>query len=121
MKFSLVKIDETKYFDCLPHDIGRIFTVYMYNPDEQTHCCEITPSYYLIPVDCYAERTHLLSDEPEKERVYDILENSMNGFEGIYRHCSSIDQIGDEFKFTSKNDFESEDEAFEYYRSNHCL
>lgn len=125
MKCSLVALEETEFFSPeIKSKVGKIFTVYMYNPDEETHCCEVTPSYFCIPIDItigYPDELYdSLSDE-QREELMDVLEESVNGSEGTYIHVKDIDRIDSKYKFESKNDFEDEEEALDYYRSNKML
>lgn len=121
MKFALVALEETKYWD--PEIIkktGRIFTTYAYNPEEATNCCEITPSYYLIPVDFFCENT--ISDSFQESVYHDW----SIATEPCYVHCHVIDNMAEVnsgflVKYESKNDFEDEDQALDYFQGNSFL
>ena len=86
--FRLVKIDETKHWrEDIAVACGRIFGVYLYNKNEHSYCCELTPSYTLIPLYSYAENE--ITDE--------IAEELMNGDslcnDVTYVHVSSVDKL----------------------------
>lgn len=123
MRFNLVAINETHLFSPeIVAKVGKIETIYCYNPDVAIHCCEITLSYELIPVDFRTERLHELPEGAEKEKLYDDLTEATGGSDIMYVHCSSIDRIpAGNRKFESKNDFEDEEEALDYFRSNQML
>jgi len=107
MKYKAVAIDETKHWvDSISKSAGKIFCVCIYNSEEVTHCCEITPSYYLIPIYSYCENE--VSEEIKEEIICnDILEP-------FYVHCSSIDSMQN----VDAGNFETEDEAHEQNRCN---
>jgi len=121
MKFNLVALEETQHWDPeITNKTGRIFTVYAYNPEEATNCCEITPSYYLIPVDFFCENT--LSDSLQ-ESVYREWAIATDPF---YAHCSTIDRMPEKrdgflVRYESKNDFDDEDSALDYFQGNSFL
>ena len=125
MKYSLIALNETEYFtDEIKSKVSKIYTVYAYNPEEEVYCCEITPSYFCIPIDFTIpfsdELYDSLSDE-QKEALNDVLEESVNVSDGIYVHVRDVERIDSKYKFESKNDFQDEEEALDYYRSNKML
>jgi len=121
MKFNLVALEETQYWNPeIIQKTGRIFTAYAYTPDEATHCCEITPSYYLIPVDFFTEKE--IDDEFQGE----LLGDWRAATEPCYVHCSSIDRMPEKIdgflvKHEDANDFEDEEEAIDYFGGNSFL
>lgn len=84
--FHLVAIDNTKYWrDDIQKACGKITTVYYYDKGQHTYCCELTPSYYLIPLYAFAENE--ISDE-----VYDDLMLGIASEDPGYEHVSSVDK-----------------------------
>jgi len=121
MKFNLVALEETQYWNPeITQKTGRIFTTYAYCPSQMTYCCEVTPSYYLEPVDFFFE------NEVDDEFYSELYGMWSLDQEGTYMHCKSIEAIppmkdGFRMKYESKNDFEDEEEAYEYFRCNQFL
>ena len=76
-----------------PH-IQNIRGVYLFDHNERTFCCEMTPSYWLIhlydEVILTPEADEAL-DEFEKDDIYQEYENC--GGDDIYVHCHTIDAI----------------------------
>lgn len=87
---------------------GSLYTLYFYNPEEATHCCEVTPSYYLTPFDYYGKET--LSDGDDSEYRSDILG------EEIYAHCRAINALDDKFKATIEIDVDEDEDIMEEAR-----
>ena len=86
--FRLVAIEETRNWrEDIAAACGRIFGVYLYNKNEHTYCCELAPSYTIIPLYSYAEKE--ISDE--------IAEKLMNGDslcnDVTYVHVSEVDKL----------------------------
>ena len=93
----LVSFDETEYYKIYPEHEGKIakvYGVYLFDRNEITHCCEMTPSYFLThlydTVCLTPEADDTLTDE-EKSRIYEEYENE--GGEDIYVHCHTIDNM----------------------------
>ncbi len=85
--FRIVSIEETRNWrEDIAEACGKIFGVYMYNANEQTFCCELAPSYTLIPLYSYAE----------KEITDEIAEELMAGdslcTDVSYVHVSQVDK-----------------------------
>ena len=92
----LVALDETEHWH-IPEKFKDIVIsirgVYLLDRNEITHCCETTPSYWLMhlydsPV--YSDAYDKLTDE-EKEEVHDYFE--MEHGDDIYVHCHTIDRM----------------------------
>ena len=65
---------------------GAIYTVFLYDPEKVTYCCEYTPSYALY----YIESFPLL--EGASDELLDRIQEAQT--ERIdYYHCNSIDRI----------------------------
>jgi hypothetical protein len=86
--FRLVSIEETRNWrEDIAVACGKIFGVYMYNANEQTFCCELAPSYTLIPLYSYAEKE--ITDEIAEELMAgDSLCNDIT-----YVHVSQVDKL----------------------------
>lgn len=98
--FHVIKIDETRFFndEKLVKAAGKIFVIYMYDKNERTYCCELTPSYYLIPLYNYSE--NWLEDD-----LNDELMNLEHLNDVMYVHCSDIDNGGFEQKAKDCNGY----------------
>lgn len=120
MRANLIALDETKdWTESIQEKAGKLYTVYLYNPNEKTHYCEITPSYYLIPLYAFAEK------EIDDETQGDLLEGIASE-DPHYYHCHSIDSIpkknkeGMRIRYSGSG-FENMEEAQEYYQMNYKL
>lgn len=115
-RFFLVRFDETEYLSAdIDPEYGRLFTAYCYDPDEVTYCCEVSPSYYLMPVYSYFSAARTDNDELRIE-IEDTI-SRLN--EPCYVHCSRVDKMTEVHK--GRNRFDYEDEALEYYSGNWYL
>lgn len=105
--YKAIAIDQTEYWvESFRKEAGKIYQVCVFNSNEVTHCCDIRPSYYLIPLYSYCEND--ISDELDEE----ILEN--DSLEPFYMYCGSVDT----YKAIDCGDFESEEEAIDYLKGN---
>lgn len=103
-----IVFDTTRYWDkgfLEEHGITKIEEVYLYDKNEVTYCCEVTPSYWLRWVDANATTIH---DDDAYDRDWDaerkrdranelVREGAMlsahdEGW-GIYVHCHEIDRV----------------------------
>jgi hypothetical protein len=73
--------------------IERIDDVFLYDKSERTHCCEWTPSYYLIYL-----YTSILCREAMDEHRRDELDQKYAHIatDNCYVHCHQIDVIEDQ-------------------------
>ena len=88
-KLKLVKIDVTHEWnkDFLKQlGSGKVYDYCLYDANQVTHCCEITPSYWLL--DIYSETENCLNDVQYDEFVY---HNCIG--EGFYMHCAQVEQL----------------------------
>lgn len=101
---GIVALNETEFLSPeLKTLLGdEYYTVYVYDKDEQTRLCEITPSFYLIPFD-YAGKNRL-SDEDDSEYREDLMG------EPIYVHCRTIESMDDKFKTTAEVEWDEEED-----------
>jgi hypothetical protein len=79
-----ITVDETKYWNQSILDKigdGRIKAVYLFNPEEKTYCCEITPSYYLTFAGYYVTKE-------VDEETFELIQTTSG--EDHYRYCHSI-------------------------------
>jgi hypothetical protein len=107
---GIVAINETEFLsDELKEKTGGAqYTLYFYDPSEETHLAEITPSYYLVPFDYYTKE--FLSDEDDSEYRTDILGDE------IYMHCRTVDAIKDQFKATTVIELDDDEDFVEQAR-----
>jgi hypothetical protein len=73
--------------------IARIEEIYLYDKNERTHCCEFTPSYYLIYLYTRVIPTQAgdqLKDHEQDEifQAYELEET-----DNCYVHCHEIDAL----------------------------
>jgi hypothetical protein len=133
MDLCLVRLDETGYYDSgFLKKIGvkRVWGVYLYDRGEQTHCCEVTPSYWLVQVDIAVEfsfsRTDPAYEKKSEKAEMEIRQVQEN--DGMYFHCHQIDILPDEDRHVHGSPFNgappdiSYEDAFEgvveHYRGN---
>lgn len=112
---SAVALDETRYYSIAEADkplIKAIKSVYIYNRDERTFCCEITPSHYLEYLYTYVE----YADEPSDE-VQDHITTTYcyEPTDDFYMHCHVVKRLAESKDCGS---FESMQEAREYLQGN---
>lgn len=108
MRLRLVKIDETNMLsDQAKLDCGRYWTIYLYDADQETHCVEITPSYWLEAV--FFETENQIDDDLAadlQQGLYDACH---------YRHCRDVERLP---TMTVTYDFEDFEDAREYFQCN---
>ena len=117
---KIVKIDVTHHWneDFLRElNTGKVYDYYLYDANQTTNCCELTPSYYLFCV--YTETENTLS-----ETKYDEFEYN-DSHENIYMHCADADKLKTEdqtelnFEYDNDEDyFESISDVEEYFLDN---
>lgn len=120
-KFTVVALDESDDWtqpELVERSGGAIYTLYAFDPEERTHVCEMTPSYWLVPFDIVPKGYP--ADDNEWENLYDELQlGFIDGCEATYVHCHRIDALKDEFKRTEEFDDDSTlDDATEKFRGN---
>jgi len=87
-KLRLVKIDVTgDWFEAFLMQLGtgKVFDYCIYDANQVTNCCEIIPSYWLVPV--YSETENYLEDAQHEEFLYH------NNLEPFYTHCREVEQL----------------------------
>lgn len=111
MRLRLVKIEETRYLaDQAKIDCGRYWTIYLYDADEYTYCCEMTPSHWLEAV--FFETENRIEDALDCDLQCDLGESSH------YRHVSTLKTFP---SCAFNGDFETFDDAREHAQCNHCF
>ena len=107
MTYKIVKRDETSnYSEEYVKESGQIFSYYIYDFDEVTYPCDITPHYYL----------HHLYEE--KEKFADEEPTDWGDYSGYYK-TSYIDKIVNQYTVPEKD--KTVDELIEIYRSNRIV
>lgn len=136
--FRVIAIDESEYITdpAILEKAGRVFGVYMYDKNEVTHCCEITPSYCLYPLYNSWEKSgddYYEEHEAERDEIEDDLR--LRDYDVTYMYCYSVDALeqklkGEQFRYHILGDFggregmtdeqynELRDRAEEYCRCN---
>jgi len=95
----VVSFNQTSHYTIDAEDapyIKEIRGVYLYDKNEVTHCCEITPSYWLVHLYDQvipSDAGHDLRDEDECKMgdIYQKYEQCGN--EDMYVHCRVVDAI----------------------------
>lgn len=90
MRLRICLLEETEnWAEEITQRAGRIFGVYLYNPDTRTHCCELTPSHEMYFLQSVPER--LPENEVQREKLLDdIDEGNIETPHVDYVHCSTI-------------------------------
>ena len=108
MRLKLVKIEETDFLsDSAKAECGRYWTVYLYDADEGTYCCEITPSYWLEAV--FFDTENMIDGDLHGELRQGLYDSSH------YRHCWDAKRLPTQ---TVTTEFENFEEAREYFQCN---
>jgi hypothetical protein len=73
--------------------IRRILEGYVFDRNQQTHCCELTPSYYLLYLFTSVELTDagLALDDDARGTLYDRYEAESS--DDCYVHCSDVERL----------------------------
>lgn len=93
----VIAIDETEHYTFPAEDapyIDRILAVYLYDANERTHLCELTPSHflrYLHHVVHLTEAGENLSDERREELYTDYEVENFN--EDVYMYCATLKRL----------------------------
>jgi hypothetical protein len=112
--FKLVKFETTQNWrEEFLKELGitKVHTWYIFNSNEVTNCCEITPSYELLPVAEEPENVYDMTQE-NREMFYENATGNLSE-DSIYMHCNSVDPIAKDLpsEFTVEyNDDEAIDE-----------
>ena len=96
--YNVITLDETSYWDLSegvsPDDLAnleRIETVYLYDSTQRTYCAEMTPSYWLVPV----ETREIWKDdyEPATDDLNCLIYGNGGDADGMYMHVPVIDRL----------------------------
>lgn len=97
--FHIVALSEDLSTWGIPADILTHITgvqgVYTYDSNEVTHCCEVTPSYWLYFLEYRAVGDDLYASEDEdlKDKVHNFFQDVRDESGGMYVHCHNLDSI----------------------------
>jgi hypothetical protein len=89
----VIALDETEFYSLKPAHrphVKAIRGVYLFDRNTHTHCCELTPSYYLIHV---YDEVIPADDTPDELRELLDSEYAYCGGEDKYVHTHAIDRI----------------------------
>jgi hypothetical protein len=105
--YKLVKLDTTHEWDeetLKKLGITKVETWYIFDSTKAVYCCEIMPSYDLLPVYCAPVNEFDMTDE-NRDEFYDISALSPAD-DSIYVHCSQIDPIARELPSVFTTEYE---------------
>lgn len=90
IKPRVVVIEETQYWEeSLANHAGSIYGVYLFDANRKVHCCELTASYELHPLEVAVRDYEKCSDE-----IRDLIESEWNlSTDIVYMHAYSVDQM----------------------------
>ena len=89
-KLRLVVLNETEFWrEDIQKACGKINRVYLFDSNQHTYCCEMTPSYTLIPLASFAVSENEVSEEMYEE----LLKGDSLNSEIMYMHVSSVDKM----------------------------
>ena len=127
----VIEFDESEHWrdDILKACGGKITTVYMFDANQFTNCCELEPSFYLVPIYSNPEASY---DDIPTEIQNEFEMGCLEDTDGIYVHCKSIDlkktikshcngRYTQSKKDVNKKYQEIWDGAEEYLRGNHLI
>jgi len=118
MNFKQVKINETQHWNkefLKRHNLKKMLGVYVFNSNEATHCCELTPSYCLYFIRTEYEFEVYPEDDIREDIDLEIIESDNNMDQTIYMHCRNVDKISD---IIDLGEFDNIDEAIEEANAN---
>jgi len=130
--FKLVKLDTTFGWDedfLKQLGITKIHTWYIFDANRVTNCCELLPSYELMPVYEAPDNESEMTDQ-QADEWYDYMGLNLQD-DTIYMHCNGIDKIAKDlpsefkmkYKYNEKKEIdESWDtciDAVDLFRSNY--
>jgi hypothetical protein len=117
-EFKCVRINETRHYtDEIKAKFGKIYSTHLFNKNEATHLCSMTPSYCLHYLGTIVEfKNESDSEDEDLVNLRDELENE-SGYElADYYNCSSIDSLpaedfadclmGDDAEWATKEEYD---------------
>ena len=90
-----IAIDETRGWHLITppmQHIERIYTVYAFNRNAPTHCCELTPSYWLEAIEFQPVIKDSASDA-EREAIYEEVMCAPVYESSHYRHVKNVEAM----------------------------
>lgn len=111
--YKLVKLNTTHEWDAdtLKNlGITGVETWYIYDSNKAVNCCEIIPSYELLPVYAAPVNEWDITEE-QRDEFRDIAEPSPID-DCVYIHCSSIDPISRELPSEFIREYEYDEEEY---------
>lgn len=86
-RWIAIRLDVSQY--CAPEFLercgGRVYEISLVNVHSITHCCEVTPSYFCIPVDHVPERYP--DNDNDSERLCSDLSEVTAASDPFYFHA----------------------------------
>jgi hypothetical protein len=90
----IVKIDETNHWAAsIQSKVQRIFGVYCFDRRQHTHCCSLTPSYWLTFLGSQWSPNSELNDEQCEELAGQIQEGERGGEYDSYFDVAAVDRM----------------------------
>lgn len=89
----VIALDETEYYNIKPEHkphVRQIRGIYLFDRNTHVHCCEFTPSYYLIHVEDQVIPADETPDELEERLDSDY---AYHGGENKYVHVHTVEGI----------------------------
>jgi hypothetical protein len=135
----IVTLDETRHWNLEPQNmvyVERIETMYVYDANEVTYCCETTPSYCLYPIDTRVLfRDGILVPAHVQNKLDEQIDYWKELDKVEYVHCHTIDAMAarpeEEFRYRKMgpvcvdfNEMPYQDQIealIEHYQCNHPL
>ena len=117
MNVQFVKIDETNLWNeefRSKYKITKVMATYVFNPEEEVNCCEVTPSYDMRFCGSEPECGDLDDDE-HQDMAEEVFTADAENEVWRYMHCSFIQKLNPQ---DANGDFESLDEAAEEWQCN---
>lgn len=102
-KWTAVRVDVTGHCreDFVARCGGKVYEVFLFDANEVTYCCEVTPSYCLYPVSL--EAGDLPEEEDVRNRLFEELIDARHELEDVcYMHCRDVDRLPDDDKVEQK-------------------
>lgn len=132
----VIALNETRNYNFKKGDkqyIKAMLGVYLYDKNSHTHCCSLTPSYWLIHLYdvCVLNSKGDKLDDSEKDRLFEEYENCPQDQTGSYFDVGGIDSLeeslqGKHFRYhvygspkVSEDDV-SRDDQMEALREHFC-
>ncbi len=140
--YCLYLMDETQHWQLQPElmaKIERIVTIYLFDRKRHVHCCELTPSYELWPVETRAELKPEFADGGRAaDNLRDAIDSEIQRWADHsvrYAHVADMEpqltpeqehkkwyHYGDPGKRCDEVAYEKQVEALlEYFNGNQCL